>query len=166
MSDDDFSDANSAFIDKVVRLERKYFDALHVNDVPENAVYAISDGNTASVRDVSCFECDYFHPTNVMPDRPFSGFFETDYFMAATEISAALESDSFRADHIPCLQHKATGEVFLTFCTQALRDAFLESLFVVSTRPGRPFVPNTAKRNLTFLTVCHAPYELPGPCYQ
>ena len=43
-----------------------------------------------------------------------------------------------------------------------MRDAFLQkSSFVVSTRPGRRFVANSAEQNLTFLTVYDAPYELP-----
>ena len=59
---------------------------------------------------------------------------------------------------------KESQQVFLTFRTQALRDAFLQrSSFVVSMRPGRRFVPNNAERSLTFLTVYGAPYELPDP---
>ena len=98
------------------------------------------------------------------PDWPCSAFYKTDSFMLAHKIFTALDSDGFRADHIRCLQRKPTGKVFLTFPTQAFRDAFLQrSSFVVSTRPGRRFVPNNAERCLTFLTVYGAPYELPDP---
>ena len=56
MSDDEFSDTNSEFFDEVAHLEREYFDALHVENVLENAAYANSDGkNTTSVQDVSSF---------------------------------------------------------------------------------------------------------------
>ena len=39
VSDDEFSDANSEFIEEVARLEREYFDSLHVENVPENPSY-------------------------------------------------------------------------------------------------------------------------------
>lgn len=82
--------------------------------------------------------------------------------MAAHEIFTALELDDFHVDQIRYLQLKPTGEVFLTFRTQVLHDAFLKkSSFVVSTHPGRRFVPNNAEQSLTFLTVYNAPYEMP-----
>ena len=40
---ENFSDCNSEFVDEAARLERKYFDSLHVENSPENAVY--SDAN-------------------------------------------------------------------------------------------------------------------------
>ena len=84
----------------MARLESEYFDMLHVNDVPENAAYVDFGGGATGVRDVSSFELEHFHSTNVTPDRPCSTFFKTDSFMPASEIFTVLESDGFRADHI------------------------------------------------------------------
>ena len=53
VSDEEFSDANLQFIDEVARLEHEYFDALHVEDVPENAAYANSDGKIPQVFEMS-----------------------------------------------------------------------------------------------------------------
>ena len=41
--DENFSDCNFEFVDEVARVERKYFDSLHMENSPENAVY--SDAN-------------------------------------------------------------------------------------------------------------------------
>ena len=68
VSDDDFSDAHSDFVDGIARLEREYFDQLHVNDVPENAGYGNFAGGATGVRNVSSFEREHFHSTNVTQD--------------------------------------------------------------------------------------------------
>ena len=59
------------------------------------------------------------------------------------------------------LERKPTGEVYLTFRSQSLRDAFLQKSSFVTRRSGRQHVPNTAEQSLIFLTVYDAPYELP-----
>ena len=163
VSDDDFSDANSIFVDEVARLEREYFDSLHVVNTPENVAYG-SAGNgvpRTRVSALSAFEKSHFHAENVTPERPCLAFFKTDSFMPASEIFEALATDGFHAEHVRCLQHKPSGEVFLTFRKPTLRDSFFHKSSFVMRRPGQHFVPNTGERNLTFLTVYDALYELP-----
>lgn len=73
------------------------------------------------------FEKENFHRYNVTPDRPCSAFFKTDSFMPASEIFEGLKKDGFCTEHIRCLQIKPNGDIFLTFRTTELRDAFLFS---------------------------------------
>ena len=154
VSDDEFSDANSEFVDEVARLEREYFDALHMVDVLENFAYNQHPAAISRAQPISDFEKEDFHLENVTPERPCSAFFKTDTFMPAKEIFDALEANGFRAETVCCLQRKPTGKVFLTFRNPSLRDAFLQkSSFVTCKRPGRRFIPNNAERMLTFLTV-------------
>lgn len=162
VSDDEFSDANSGFVDEVARLKREYFDVLHMDDVPDNFAYNEYPAATNRSQPISDFEKQHYHRENVTPDRLCSAFFKNDTFMPASEILDALEADGFRAEHVRCLQQKPTCEVFLTFRNPSLRDAFLKkSSFVASKRPGRRFIPNNAERTLTFLTIYDAPYEFP-----
>ena len=98
VSDDEFSDANSEFVDEVARLEREYFDALHVVDVLENFAYNQHPAAINRAQPISDFEKEHFHLENVTPERPCSAFFKTDSFMPANEIFDALEADAFRAD--------------------------------------------------------------------
>ena len=63
------------------------------------------------------FERQHFHPANVAPE---------DTLMPASEIFDALLADGFQPEHVRCLQRKPTGEVFLTFRNQGLRDTFLQ----------------------------------------
>ena len=164
--DDNFSDCNSEFVDEVARLEREYFDSLHVVDSPKNAVYADCnaplDGSRPQGTLLSDFEKTHFHALNVTPDRPCSAFFKTDSFMPGSEVFDLLKKEGFLPEHIRCLQRKPSGEIFLTFRNAELRNAFLSKTSLVHRQRGqsRNFVPNNAERSLTFLTVYDAPYEL------
>lgn len=162
ISDDDFSDANSEFIDEVARLEREYFDSLDVEDVFENPPFRENYTAPPTCETLlTDFERQHLHLANVTLDRPCSAYFKTDTFMLDSEIFDTFLADGFRPEHVRCLQHKPTGEVFLTFHNQALRDAFLQKSSFISRHSGRWHVPNTAKQSLTFLTLYDAPYELP-----
>lgn len=156
VSDDEFSDCNFDFTPEVNQLERDYFDALHVEDVANNYTYAESP--VIGRKSLSAFEREHFHEYNVTPDRPCSAFFKTDSFMPATEIFDALGKEGFKAEHIRCLQRKPSGEIFLTFRTHELRNAFLEKSSFVCHQ--RHFTANDDERPLTFLTIYDAPYEL------
>ena len=79
--------------------------------------------------------------------------------MPAPEIFDALKKDGFRSEHVRCLQRKATGEIFITFCMSELCDTFLSKSSFVTHR--RSYAPDDSERPLTFLTVYDAPYELP-----
>lgn len=78
--------------------------------------------------------------------------------MPATEIFHTLGKEGFRAEHIHCLQRKPSGEIFLTFRTHELHNAFLEKSSFVCHQ--RHFAANDDERPLTFLTIYDAPYEL------
>ena len=161
LSDDDFfSDCSSQLNDEVSRLEREYFDALHVDNVDNNATFSTSDGMVSQERFLTSLEKENFHARNVTPDRPCSAFFKTDSFMPASEIFEMLGKDGFRPEHVRCLQRKPTGEVFLTFRNKALKDTFLEKSAFITPRQRHRLIPNNAERSLSFLTVYDAPYEL------
>lgn len=81
------------------------------------------------------FEEAHFHEYNITPDRPCSAYFKTYSFMPVSEIFDAVRKGGFKPEHLRCLQRKPTGEVFLTFRTQEIRDAFLsKSAFVTKER--------------------------------
>lgn len=158
VSEEEFSDCNEDFLEEVNNLEREYFESLHVKNVEANANYR----DTPVIRGekiLSAFEKENFHQYNVTPDRPCSAFFKTDSYMPAAEIFEALKKDGFRSEYYRCLQRKPNGDIFLTFRTGELRDAFLSRSSLVTRR--RSFAPNDSERPLTYLTVYDAPYELP-----
>ena len=159
VSDDDhFADCNTEFMQDVNQLEREYFESLHVEDAAPNAMFV--DSPVLLHRKVLTeFEEQNFFVHNVTPDRPCSAFFKTDSFMPASEVFDALKKDGFRNEHIRCLHRKPTGEIFITFRTNELRDTFLSKSSFVTRR--RSFAPNDSERPLSFLTVYDAPYELP-----
>jgi len=124
VSEEEFSDCNDDFLEEVNKLEREYFESLHVENVAANANYR----DTPVIRGekvLTVFEKENFHQYNVTLDRPSSAFFKTDSYMPASEIFEALKKDGFRSEHIRCLQRKPNRDIFLTFRTSELRDAFL-----------------------------------------
>ena len=158
VSEDEFADCEDDFLDDLNKLERDYFESLHVDDVELNATFSESRvyfGGKA----MSKLEEEHFHQYNVTPDRPCSAFFKTDAFMPAADIFAALKEEGFLPEHIRCLQRKPSGEVFITFRTNVLRDAFLSRSSFVCRQQS--FAVNDDERPLTFLTIYDSPDELP-----
>lgn len=159
VSDGGFSD-DARYDQEVNVLEREYFDSIHTAEFGVNDTYSTSkfrvDGKT-----LSDFESKHFHQYNVTPNRPLTAFFKTESYVNAKEIFEALKSEGFAADHVRCLQRKPTGEIYITFKTQEIRDAFLKTRKFASPRaPNNFFVPQNAERPLTYLTIYDAPYEL------
>ena len=159
-ADDNFEEFNEEFIDEVNKLERKYFDSLHVEKVPTNVSYSRSTrprgGQDKLLTD---FEKDNFHSENVTPERPCSAYFHASQFVSAAEVFKALNDDRFTTEHIRCLQPKPSGEIYVTFPTESLRDRFIQrgSFSLL----GKPHVANDAEGSMAFLTIYDAPYELP-----
>ena len=159
-ADDNFEEFNEEFIDEVNKLERKYFDSLHVEKAPTNVSYSHSTrprgGQDKLLTD---FEKDNFHSENVTPERPCSSYFRASQFVSAAEVFKALNDDRFTTEHIRCLQPKPSGEIYVTFRTESLRDRFIQqgSFSLL----GKPHVANDAEGSMAFLTIYDAPYELP-----
>ena len=158
VSDDDFADCSDEFLEEVNKLERDYFEKLHVDNVEENETFAESP-TIWHKKPLSELETQNFHVYNVTPDRPCSAYFKTDSYMPASEIFEALSKEGFKAEHIRCLQRKPSGEIFLTFRSQRIRDEFLSRSAFVTRR--RSYVTHDSERPLSFLTIYDAPYELP-----
>ena len=154
------SDDDAFFDQEVNYLERMFFDSLHELDVGVNQAFPEATERTGGKR-LSDFENKHFHSNNVTPDRPCTAFFKTESYVTPKEVFEALKNEGFAADHVRCLQRKPTGEIFITFKTQEIRDAFLKTTKFTSPRaPNTFFVPQNSERPLTFLTIFDAPYEL------
>lgn len=158
VSDDEFTDCNTEFMQEVNQLERKYFESLHVENVESNVNF-VDSPVLVHQKVLIDFEEKHFHCHNVTPNRPCSAFFKTDSLMPVSEIFDALEKDGFHSEHIRCLQRNPTGEIFITFHMSELCDTFLSKSSFVT--PGCSYAPNDSERPLTFLTVYDTPYELP-----
>ena len=73
------------------------------------------------------FECKHFHQDNVTPDRPCTAFFKSDTFLTAKDVFEALKGEGFVSDHGHCLQRKPSGDIYITFKTPEIREAFLKN---------------------------------------
>ena len=159
VSDGGFSDDEMLSQD-VNYLERVYFDSLHTADALVNDTFSTGT-STVDGKTLTDFEKQHFHRYNVTPDRPCTAFFKTESYVTAKEVFEALKSEGFASDHVRCLHRKPTGEIYITFKTQEICDAFLRTTKFVSPRaPNTFFVPQNSERPLTFLTIYDAPYEL------
>ena len=109
---------------------------------------------------LSEFEKEHFHRENVMPDRPYTAFFNApSSTFSAKDIFDALLTDGIPASAVRCLQRSPNGNVLITFASQKYRDLFLRrSSFIV--RRAR-FVTHPGSRRLLFVTIYDAPHELP-----
>ena len=151
---------NAEFLDEVSRLERDYFDSLHVDKAPVNSAFNRSTApSNLHDRFLTDFERDNFHLENVTPDRPCSAFFRTSQFVSAAEVFKALNNDGFTTNHIRCLQRKPSGEIYVTYRTTDLRNKFIQQRSFSLT--GKPHVANDADGSTVFLIIYDAPYELP-----
>ena len=103
---------NEEFIDEVNKLEREYFDSLHVEKAPTNVLYSRSTrphgGQDKLLTD---FEKDNFRSENVTPERQCSAYFGASQFVSAAEVFKTLNDDGFTTEHICCLQCKPSGEI-------------------------------------------------------
>ena len=109
---------------------------------------------------LSEFEKEHFNRENVMPDRPYTAFFNAPSTAFTTkDIFDALLSDGIPASAVRCLQRSPNGRVLITFASQKYRDLFLRrSIFIV--RRGN-YVTHPGSRRLLFVTIYDAPHELP-----
>ena len=109
---------------------------------------------------LSEFEKEHFHRENVMPDRPYTAFFNApSSSFTAKDIFDALLSDGIPASAVRCLQRSPNGNVLITFASQKYRDLFLRrSSFIVR---RNHFVTHPGSRRLLFVTIYDAPHELP-----
>ena len=154
------SDDDKMFDQEVNYLERLLFDSVHTVDAEVNEAYSEANGTTDRKK-LSDFESKHFHCNNVTPDRPCTAFFKTESYVTPKEGFEALKSEGFAADHVRCLQGKPTGEIYITFKTQEIQDAFLKTTkFASPCAPNTFFVPQNSDCPLTFLTIYDAPYEL------
>ena len=141
-------------------VERVYFDSLHTADAPVNDTFSTGSG-TDDGKTLTAFESQHFHQSNVTPDRPCTAYFKTESYVTAKEVFEALKGEGFASDHVRCLHRKPTGEIYITFKTQEICDAFLRTTKFMSPRaPNTFFVPQDSEKPLTFLTIYDAPYEL------
>lgn len=75
---------------------------------------------------LSEFEKEHFNRENVMPDRPYTAFFNAPSTAFTTkEIFDALLSDSIPASAVRCLQRSPNGRVLITFASQKYLNQFL-----------------------------------------
>ena len=99
-ADDNFEEFNEEFIDEVNKLEREYFDSLHVEKAPTNVLYSRSTrprgGQDKLLTDF---------------ERPCSAYFRASQFVSAAEVFKTLNDDGFTTEHIRCLQCKPSGEI-------------------------------------------------------
>lgn len=110
----DFSDCHEDLQQNCNKLEREYFEVLHIKNVAPNERYVDTPVLVYS-EPIKDFEEAHFHEYNVTPNRPCSAFFKTDSFMPAAQIFDALCKDGLKPEHLRCLQRKPTGEIFVTF---------------------------------------------------
>ena len=137
-----------------------YFDSLHTADVLVNDMFSTRSGSVDG-KTLTDFEKQHFHHYNVTRDRPCTAFFKTESYVTAKEVFEALKSEGFASDHVCCLRRKPTGEIYITFKTQEICDAFLRTTKFVSPHALNTFfVPQDSEWPLTFLTIYDAPYEL------
>lgn len=159
VSEGDFVE-NEEIHQEVNRLEREYFDSCHRPDAGVNDTFATSDVGVYG-KILSEFECRHFHQDNVTPDRPCTAFFKSDNFLTSKDVFEALKTEGFASDHVRCLQRKPSGDIYITFKTPEIREAFLKTTKFASPRaPNKFFVPQDSERPLTYLTIYDAPYEL------
>ena len=158
--DENFEEFNEEFIDKLNKLEREYFDPLHVEKAPTNVSISRSTRPRGGQdKHLTDFEKDNFHAENVTPERPCSAYFRASQFVSAAEVLKALSDDGFTTEHICCLQHKPSGEIYVTFSIENLHDKFIQQRCF--SLHGKPHVANDAEGSITSLTIYDAPYELP-----
>lgn len=155
-----FGEYRQDFLQEVNRLEREYFDSLHVGEAQTNSsIHAAAQPRVSPDKHLSDFERAHFHEYNVTPDRPCSAYFRTEAHTTASDIFGALKKDGFLPEHIRCLQRKPSGEIFITFRSRELRDIFLSKSSL--TCKNRPYAAGDAEGTTTYLTIYDAPYELP-----
>ncbi len=157
VSDERFSDCHEEFEQEANALERDYFESLEKATML-NESFAESPTVVGYGKTMSSLEETHFHTYNVTPDRPCSAYFKCDSFMSADEVFDSLKTEGFRTEHVRCLQRKPSGEIFITFRNNDLRNQFLKRSSFVCNK--RPYAVNDAERPLTFLTIYDAPYEL------
>ena len=150
------SERRSASDCDVPRISSLYSSAIKKNlpaeVVPEKVSYRPSY--------LSEFEKEHFNRENVMPDRPYTAFFNApSSSFTAKDIFDALLTDGIPASAVRCLQRSPNGNVLITFASQKYRDLFLRrSSFIVR---RSHFVTHPGSRRLLFVTVYDAPHELP-----
>jgi len=89
--DEDFTDCQEDFKQNCNKLEQKYIEKLHVENVESNEVYAESP----VLWNLTEFEEANFHVYNVTLNRPCSAYFKTDLFMPAAGVFEAPPKDGF-----------------------------------------------------------------------
>ena len=95
---------------------------------------------------------------NVTPDRPCTAFFRAPE-ASTKDIFDSLLTDGIPANSVRCLLRKQTGETLITFSKEEFCVQFLEkSAFYLR---NRPYPTHPERAELTFLTICDAPHELP-----
>lgn len=140
----------------VPRISALYSSAAKKNlpaeDTPEKVTYRPNY--------LSEFEREHFNRENVMPDRPYTAFFNAPSSAFSTkDIFDALLTDGIPASAVRCLQRSPNGNVLITFALQKYRDLFLRrSSFVVH---RAHYVTHPGSRRLQFVTVYDTPHELP-----
>ena len=80
--DEDFTHCQEDFEQNCNKLEREYFEKLHVENVESNEVNV----DSPVLWNGTEFEEANFHVYNVTPNRPCSAYFKTDSFMPAAEV--------------------------------------------------------------------------------
>ena len=151
---------NEEICQEVNRLECEYLDLCHRPDDGVNNTFATCDVG-AYGKILTDFECKHFHQYNVTPERPCTAFFKNDTFLSAKDVFKALKSEAFTSDHVRCLQHKPSGDIYITFKMPEIDEVFLKTTKFASPRaPNKFFVPQDSERPLTYLTIYDAPYEL------
>lgn len=110
-------------------------------------------------RFVTPFERENFHPDNITPDRPCTGYFSADRFSDSKEVFETLKKYDFPPKSIQCLQRRVSGDMLITFATAELKERFVRHSFL-QFHDG-PSVINDDDRPLTYLNIYDAPHELP-----
>lgn len=105
------------------------------------------------------FEKDNFHAENVTLERPCSAYFRASQFVSAAEDFKALSDDRLPPNIFAVYSEKPSGEIYVTFSTENLRDKFIQQRCLAL--HGKPHVANDAEGPIASLTIYDAPYELP-----
>lgn len=136
------SERRSASDRDVPRISTSYSSAIKKNlpaDVPEKVSYRPNY--------LSEFEKEHFNRENVMPDRPYTAFFNApSSSFTAKDIFDALLTDGIPASAVRCLQRSPNGNVLITFASQKYRASFLFY------RPAKPLCHSSW---FTPSSVCH-----------
>lgn len=94
---------------------------------------------------------------NRLPGRPLTAFFSPQIRFPSCDVLSALQEAGLDGSSVACIQHKASGEILLTFRKAELKERFVRSsVFKVN---GAPYSIQDVDCQLTFVQIFDAPHN-------